>query len=139
MNNAETINKFKKHINPESELVIGEDIFVFPPLLYEDLPDFYKFATLWIESADEVHMPKEELDKLSDKKKLEIIQKQAKKLYEMLSPDNVKLITGLCLKTMKLAYPDMDNNILKSFVANNFITMIAKLIEVNMPQDEIKR
>ena len=46
-----------------------------------------------------------------------------------------RIVTKLCLKTMKTAYSEMDENILKEFVKDNFIPMMIKLIEANMPTE----
>lgn len=117
------ISKFKKFTRKPVTVKLkapdgSEDDFLISPLTNEDLVDYMNVSN---EFAAKYKNAKKEEDP-------SIIFKEIPKDIW------VKLIY-LCKKSIKISYPDLDDETLNSFVSSNFIQIFPKLTEANTGVD----
>ena len=115
------IDAMKRHLGkPEIIKLRNEDgtydEIEMKPLTMEHFP---KLCSLF--SALEV----DSLDKIDDSEML-----------KMFTEENVRLMTELIYESLKQAYPDSDEEVLKRFIAVNFFDLMGALFTVNLPQIE---
>ena len=89
------------------------------PLPFECIPEFW---SIFQSFADAGLGANEEMD--------------LKTMMKALNKEVIETINSLLLKSLKITYPDADENLLKEFIASNFMELMTAMFEVNMPMPQ---
>ena len=122
------MNKFEKHMAKGAVLELKNadktiDVFDLKPLEYEDIDKYYLLLEKISEMETQLKKENKDMDKLN-----------TSDIFTYLGNDTLKLIMELSLKTIKISYPDLDDQLAKRFVKDNFMTIFPVLFEANSPQ-----
>ena len=105
----EEIKKFERHMGKGQEITIGEDMFIFEPLLSDDLPTLLRLLSAFSKLKEgEEH-----------------------KWVDMLDDKSSQQLVGLTKNMVKKSYPKLTDEQIDKFVSSNFVSLTTALFQIN--------
>ena len=132
------MSKFARHL-PQGKSVTckndkgEEDVFVLQPLPWSEVSSFFDIMKVMGSGK----IKKEELEKLSE-------EEAGAMFLEKFSADTIKKIQEMVLATLKVSYPEEDDEITEKFAAAHMWEFFPVIMELNasgmdkMGQDNVK-
>ncbi len=109
----------RQHLAKGLDMKIGEDIFHLLPLTVEYLPQFLGLYGKLFEIMDKPN---------TDGKKISEEEAMARLFSDI---DSMRTIVEISKVTIKLSYPDWEDELIESFVASNYIKITIAVFELN--------
>ena len=116
---------FERHINPQKEIKIGDDVFKLQPLRYKDMGKFWSILKV---------LSKMKFKEVNEEE--ELSQEDIAFLFDSLDESTIETILELEIRMLKYSYPNKKEELLQSFAKANMFDLFNVMLEMNSPKGD---